>query len=58
MDSASHQLCPSYSGNLIPTDPTAIRLWETFTFTFLIFIKYGQTTSLICRLSVRQVFEI
>ena len=29
MGSAFHQLCPSYSGTLTPT---AIRLWETFTF--------------------------
>ena len=33
MGSAFHQLCPRYSGNLTPTAPTAIRLWETFTFT-------------------------
>ena len=31
---AFHQLCPRYSGTLTPTAPTAIRLWETFTFTF------------------------
>ena len=30
MGSAFHQLCPRYSGTLIPTAPTAIRLWETF----------------------------
>ena len=30
--SAFHQLCPRYSGTLTPTAPTAIRLWETFTF--------------------------
>ena len=34
MSSAFHQLCPRYSGTLTPTAPTAIRLWETFTFTF------------------------
>ena len=34
MGSAPHQLCPRYSGTLTPTAPTAIRLWETFTFTF------------------------
>ena len=33
MGSAFHQLCPRYSGTLTPTAPTAIRLWETFTFT-------------------------
>ena len=33
MGSAFHQLCPRYSGTLIPTAPTAIRLWDTFTFT-------------------------
>ena len=30
--SAFHQLCPRYSGTLTPTAPTAIRLWDTFTF--------------------------
>ena len=34
MDSAFHQLCTKYSETLTPTAPTAIRLWETFTFTF------------------------
>ena len=34
MGSAFHQLCPRYSGTLAPTAPTAIRLWETFTFTY------------------------
>ena len=32
MGFAFHQLCPRYSGTLTPTAPTAIRLWETFTF--------------------------
>ena len=32
MGSASHQLCPRYSGPLTPTAPTAIRLRETFNF--------------------------
>ena len=32
MGSAFHQLCPRYSGTLTPTAPTAIRLWDTFTF--------------------------
>ena len=32
--STFHQLCPRYSGPLTSTAPTAIRLWETFTFTF------------------------
>ena len=32
MGSAFHQLCPRYSETLIPTAPTAIRLWDTFTF--------------------------
>ena len=32
MGSAFHQLCPRYSGTLTFTAPTAIRLWETFTF--------------------------
>ena len=36
MGSAFHQLCPRYSGTLTPTAPTAIRLWETFTFTFYV----------------------
>ena len=33
MGSAFHQLCPRYSGTLTPNAPTAIRLWDTFTFT-------------------------
>ena len=32
MGSAFHQLCPRYSGTLTPTAPTAVRLWNTFTF--------------------------
>ena len=36
MGSAFHQLCPRYSGTLTHTAPTAIRLWESFTFTFYI----------------------
>ena len=32
MGSAFHQLCSRYSGTLTPTAPTAIMLWETFTF--------------------------
>ena len=32
MGSAFHQLCPRYSGTLTPTAPTAIRLWDSFTF--------------------------
>ena len=35
MGSAFHQLCPKYSGTLTPTAPSANRLWETFTFTFI-----------------------
>ena len=34
MGSAFRQMCPRYSGTLTPTAPTAIKLWETFTFTF------------------------
>ena len=34
MASAFNQLCPRYSGTLIPTVPTAISLWEIFSFTF------------------------
>ena len=33
MGYAFHQLCLRYSGALTPTAPTAIRLWETLTFT-------------------------
>ena len=44
MGSTFHLLCPGYSGSLTPTSPTAIKLWEIFTFTFLhkceIFTKY------------------
>ena len=32
MGSAFHQLCSRYSGTATRTAPTAIRLWETFTF--------------------------
>ena len=35
MGSAFHQLCPRYSGTLTPTALTAIRLWKTFTFTYI-----------------------
>ena len=35
MGSAFYQLFPRYSGTLIPNVPMAIRLWETFTFSFL-----------------------
>ena len=31
-DGLYYQLFPRYCGTLIPTAPTAIRLWETFTF--------------------------
>ena len=34
MGSAFHQLCPRYSGTLTPTAPTAIKLWDTFTFIY------------------------
>ena len=37
MNFAFHQLCPRYSRTLTPTAPTAIRLWETFT--FLIYVQ-------------------
>ena len=40
MGSAFHQLCLRYSGTLTPTAPTAIRLWETFT--FLVIIETGK----------------
>ena len=32
MDSAFHLLLPRYRGTLTSTAPTAIRLWDTFTF--------------------------
>ena len=38
MGSAFHWLCPRYSGTLTPTAPMAIKLWETFIFTFLPFL--------------------
>ena len=38
MGSAFHQLCPGYSGTLTPTAPTAIKLWDTFTFTITAYI--------------------
>ena len=37
MGSTFHQLCLRYSGTLTPTAPTAIRLWETFTFTCTVY---------------------
>ena len=40
MGSAFHQLCPRYSGTLTPTAPTAIRLWDTFTF-YSLLIMYS-----------------
>ena len=33
MGSTFHLLCPRYSGSLTPTAPTAVRLWDFFTFT-------------------------
>ena len=33
MDFVFHQQCPRFSGSLTLTAPTAVRLWETFTFT-------------------------
>ena len=44
MSSAFHQLCPRYSGTLTPTAPTAIRLWETFTFLQKIYPTYNTMT--------------
>ena len=38
MGSAFHQLCSRYSGTLTPTAPTAIWLWDTFTFTFTLWL--------------------
>ena len=38
MDSAFHLLCPGYSKPLLPTDPLAVRLKETFTFTSIEFL--------------------
>ena len=32
MCSAFYQLCLRYNGTLTPTVPTAIKLWESFTF--------------------------
>lgn len=32
LDPAFHHPCPRYSGNLTPTAPTAIRLWENLYF--------------------------
>ena len=43
MGSAFHQLCPRYSGTLTPTAPTAIRLWDTFT--FFLCLAYPQAGS-------------
>ena len=54
MGSAFHQLCPRYSGTLTPTAPTAIRLWDTFTFTFFTIRSYSQ---LMTNLSTRRYLE-
>ena len=45
MGSAFHQLCPRYSGTLTPTAPTAIRLWDTFTFLLLPRICHNMHTN-------------
>ena len=47
MGSAFHQLCPRYSGTLTPTAPTAIRLWDTFTFLKMINFPFGTNGKLI-----------
>ena len=47
MGSAFHQVCPRYSGTLIPAAPTANRLWETFTYKFLV-----DKNAIYCRLSM------
>ena len=53
MGSAFHQLCPRYSGTLTPTAPTAIRLWDTFTFTFF-FTKFASLN--VCGLKRKVLF--
>ena len=49
MGSAFHQLCPRYSGTLTPTAPTAIRLWDTFTFLYNIPPLCEVSTKFNCR---------
>ena len=44
-----HQLCPRYNGSLIPTASTAIRLWETFTFTERVIRSYHSSIHRIIR---------
>ena len=55
MGSAFHQLCPRYSGTLTPTAPTAIKLWDTFTFTFL--VKHICTSFLLTKLERQNKME-
>ena len=45
MGSAFHQLCPRYNGTLTPTAPTAIQLWDTFTFTFYCILVDSSTVT-------------
>ena len=47
MGSALHQLCPRYSGTLTPTAPTAIKLWDTFTF-FTLILSMGKDNFRTC----------
>ena len=57
MSSAFHQLCQRYSGTLTPAAPTAIRLWETFIFTFLYLYppgNIGQQTIILMLKSYQQ----
>ena len=41
MSCAFHHLCPRYRWTLNLTDPTAIRLWETFTYNIRVKISYA-----------------
>ena len=54
MGSAFHQLCPRYSGTLTPTAPTATRLWDSFTFTFLYLEKGKNWKHFECNVTVDQ----
>ena len=58
MGSAFHQLCPRYSGTLTPTAPTAIRLWETFTFYLVSYICMVLSKITKCALSFFLVFFV
>ena len=55
MGCAFHQLCPRYSGTLTPTAPTAIKLWDTFT--FLPYSPKYQTTKFVAAVFKKKLHQ-